>query len=161
MHTLTTSKANDRSPEINSVSFHTTYQDAVLAMKSVMEDNVTGTVQVDFGPDSILMTREPQGTWSFVSGEVWNKQSIEEFGQLSTLVVPLGKSKEAKMRLGWGLGKWIREMFTEKYKISFFDEGSLSSDRTTMKFRCSIPRDEKITAALEKSYGCSITRTAL
>ena len=157
-YSLATSKSNGLNPSINSVTFHDSYEAAVTALKATyMTDNQTGSVQIGSGTGSLAMTREPNSSW-LVCGEIWSMETIQEAGELSTLTVPLARNKQTNLRLGWGLGKWIPEMFAEKYGMTFLGEGVLSSDRSNMKFRCTVPRDTEVLTALKYSYGCTVVR---
>lgn len=149
---------------IESVVYFPTMEQAMGHMRSLMKGNVnSGYIQL--GTDSanaMTVYRSSRGVdWNIMQTVVWTKEQISQHAkQTASLRVPYTKSKEMRMRFGWGYAKWVRELFAEKFGVVFRDDGEHSyndkSKTLSLVYSCFIPAEAE--RALTQSYGCSISR---
>ena len=153
---------------IESVVYFPTMEQAMGHMRSLMKGNANsgyiqlGTESNNITPNSITVYRSNRTSdWSIVAAPVWTKEQVIQYAkQIASLRVPYTKSKEMRMRLGWGYSKWVKELFTEKFEVVFKDDGERSyndkSKTPSLVYSCFIPAEAE--RALTQSYGCSISR---
>jgi hypothetical protein len=130
--------------------------------KMLLNKSIVGTIQVGFSPDEVLVLSRTEATsdWKVETSPVWTPEQVEEYNKaLATLVVPVRNTRANRFRLGWGYARWVKEMFAEKFGIAFEGEGTLSSDSSSLVYRCQIPVEAD--RALKESYGCSVVRDSL
>jgi len=153
---------------IDSVVYFPTTELALCHMRFLMKGTANvgyiqlGTESNSITPNSITVYRSNRTSdWSIVAAPIWTKEQVILYAkQIATLGVPYTKSKEMRMRLGWGYAKWVKELFTEKFGVIFNDDGERSyndkSKTLSLVYSCFIPAEAE--RALTQSYGCSISR---